>query len=362
MAPDSVATSCAARFAANSGRRLRQPIGLQVLDHLLRRERFPGEIGRAAVLAAAAARTGIGVEDLLPGELLEFPDAERLRGLKVPDRLDITRRLKRGHEVVGRRRDDVEQPRVGDVGDEAQGDQGMGPPGDLVEDPRRIGIEAGEGLGQCPAREGPDLPGGVGDVDPERLADKAGHDDPEQQQQNDRVIRGVVRLSLIAEAVGPLDIAAVEGQQDADQDGQAEEVHQKGEDQVEGPAQEDPSQEGPGNVSFLGDEGRPDEEDNEAEEDHAVHDPRIGIAEGLDLQKPVDQKEFEPLIEVVEAQLRFAKGYPELPAPVDAISKDRQGEGRQGIEKETIGFGVPVNLPPFVADRKLSEIHNSSLQ
>ncbi len=148
----------------------------------------------------------------------------------------------------------------------------------------------------------------------------------------------------------------------ADQDGQAEEVHQKGEDQVEGPAQEDPSQEGPGNVSFLGDEGRPDEEDNKAEEDQAVHDPRIGIAEGLDLQKPVDQKELEPLIEVVQAQLRFAEGDPELPAPVDAIGKDRHGEGRQGIEKETKGFGIPVDLPPFVADRKSATCHNSSLQ
>ena len=166
---------------------------------------------------------------------------------------------------------------------------------DLVEDPRRAGIEAGEGLGQRPAREGPDLPGGEGHVDPEGLDDEARHDDPEKEQEHDRVIWCVVRLSLIAEAVGPLDVAAVEGHQDADQDGQAEEVHQEREDQVEGPAQEDPSQEGLGNVNFLGDEGRPDEEDHEAEEDQAVHDPRIGIAEGLDLEKPVDQKELEPL-------------------------------------------------------------------
>ena len=33
-------------------------------------------------------------------------------------------------------------------------------------------IDAGEGLGQGPAAEGPDLPGGMGHVDPEGLDDE----------------------------------------------------------------------------------------------------------------------------------------------------------------------------------------------
>ena len=37
-------------------------------------------------------------------------------------------------------------------------------------------------------------------------------------------------------------------------------------------------------------EGRPEEEDHKTEEDQAVHDPGIGVAEGLPLEKPVHQE------------------------------------------------------------------------
>jgi hypothetical protein len=238
----------------------------------------------------------------------------------------------------------------------------MDPPVDLVEGPRRTGIDARKGLGQGPARERPDLPGGLGHVNPQRLAEEAGDDDPQDQQQDDGVVGGVVGLALVAETVGFLEVPATDRPQDADQDGQAEEVHEGGEEQIESPAQKEPSQQRSGKVSLLGDEGRPDEEDHKAEEDQPVHDPRIGVAEGLHLQQPVGQQQHEPLLDVVNAQFGLAQGDPELPAPVEAIGEDRHGKGRQGIEEDTEGFGIPVDLPPFVADRKHSLIHSPSLQ
>ena len=81
-------------------------------------------------------------------------------------------------------------------------------------------------------------------MDPEGLDDETGHDDPEDQKQYDRVIRGIVRLSLITEPVGPPDVPPVDGQKHADQDGQAEEIHEEGEDQVEGSPQEGPARSG----------------------------------------------------------------------------------------------------------------------
>ena len=73
--------------------RLRKPESLEILDHLLRGERLAGEVGRTAVLAPPAARAGVGIEDLLPGELFEFSHAEGLGRLEIPDRLDVSPRV-----------------------------------------------------------------------------------------------------------------------------------------------------------------------------------------------------------------------------------------------------------------------------
>ena len=47
---------------------------------------------------------------------------------------------------------------------------------------RGPGIDADEGLGERPADEGPVFPRGTGHMDPERLDDEAGHDDPQKEQ------------------------------------------------------------------------------------------------------------------------------------------------------------------------------------
>ena len=339
--------------------RLRKPGGLEILDHLLRGERLAREVGRAAVLAPSAARAGVGIEDLLPGEFLELSHAEGLRRLEIPDRFEVPRGLERCHEVVGGSGDDVDQPRVGDVGDEGERDRGMHPPGHLVEDLRLSRIEPGKGLGQGPAAEGPDLPGREGNLDPEGLDDKPGHDDPGKEQQDDGVIRGVVRLSLVAEAVGPPDVPPVGRQEDAEQDGHAEQVHQEGEDEIDLPAQEGPA-ERLGDVEFRGIEGRPEDEDKKSEEDQAVHDGGIGVEEGLPLQEHVLQERPDPLREAIHAPLRFAEGKPQLPPPVDAVGEDRQGDRREEKEERLKGLGIPEDLPSFISHRKRDVFHNPS--
>ena len=339
--------------------RLHKPGSLEVLDHLLRGERLAREVGRTAVLAPPAARTGVGIEDLLFGKLLELSHAEGLRRLEIPDRLERARGLERRHEVVGGSGDDMDQPRVGDVGDEGERDRGMHPPGYLVEELRLPRIEARKGLGERPAAEGPDLPGGTGDLDPEGLDDEPGHDDPGEEQQHDGVIRGVVRLSLIAEAVWPEDVPPVGRQEDADQHGHAEQVHQEGEDEIDLPAQEGPA-ERLGDMELRGIEGRPEDEDKKTEEDQTVHDGGIGVEEGFPLEEHVLQERPDPLREAIHAPLRLAEGQPQLPPPVDAVGDDREGDRREEKEERLKGLGIPENLSSFISHRKRDVFHNPS--
>ena len=236
----------------------------------------------------------------------------------------------------------------------------MNPPVDLVEDHCRVLPDAGERLRQNPAGKRPVFPRGMGHVDPQRLADESGHDNRKDQQKDDPIIGGVLRSALVTETVGLPDIAAVDRQQHADQDEQPEEVHHKRENQVEPPPQKDPPQERTRDVGFLGDQGRPDEEDPEAEEDQAVHDPGIGVAKGFHLEESVQQQRPDPLPEAIHPDLRLAQGDPHLPAPVDPVGEDCHGEGRQGIKKNTERLGVPVDLPPLVTNRKRDVLHNPS--
>src|SRR5207237_7318525 len=51
--------------------------------HLLVRERLSRVVGRAVRLAAAAFGAGVGVEDLLPGEIRQFRDSELLAVFQI---------------------------------------------------------------------------------------------------------------------------------------------------------------------------------------------------------------------------------------------------------------------------------------
>jgi len=196
-------------------------------------------------------------------------------------------------------------------------------------------------------------------VNPEGLDDETGHDDPEQQQERDGVIRRAVGLAPVGQAVGPGDVAAMEGHQDADQDGQAEEVHREGEDQVEPPAQEGDA-EGLRDVKLRRVEGGAEDQDHESEEDQPVHDAGIGVLEGLDLQEAVAPQQLQALLRVVPPDLGLAHGRPHLPAAVDAIGEDAQGDKGEQKEPQFKMLGIPEDLPSFIAHGKRDVLHNSS--
>ena len=191
----------------------------------------------------------------------------------------------------------------------------------------------------------------------ECLDDETGHDDRQEEEEHDCVIRGVVGLSLIAEAVGPPDVAPVNRQKYADEDRQTEKIHHEGEDEVERPPEKGPA-EGLCDVKFRGVDGRPYDEDQKSEEDEPVYDPGVGFPEGLHLEEPVDQERFYPLREAVETRLRSSESDPQPPPPVNPVSEDDEGHHREAIEEKLESLGIPEDLPALIADGKCDTLHN----
>ena len=87
-------------------------------------------MGRTVDFAAAATDAGIAVQQLFPGELLNLGHAELLDGFV----LHVQRRQRRtglvlGQHLVQRPGEDVEELRIGNIGDETEAEQQMHPPG-----------------------------------------------------------------------------------------------------------------------------------------------------------------------------------------------------------------------------------------
>ena len=92
-------------------------VGLHVLDEGHGRKRLAGEVRRANFGTAAAAHAGIGIEQLLPGEVLQFARPEARARLDqcfdITHRSEVERRGRALEEGVHRRKDDVPELREG---------------------------------------------------------------------------------------------------------------------------------------------------------------------------------------------------------------------------------------------------------
>ena len=128
------ATSGRRRLPSSPGERLRalrEEVVADAHDQQLRRQRLVGRVGRAGVLAAAALRARERVHHLLPGQVLDRPDAEAHvllgRLLVEPQRLEPAARARAAEVDVDRRGDDVQVLGVRQVGEEAEDEQHVRP-------------------------------------------------------------------------------------------------------------------------------------------------------------------------------------------------------------------------------------------
>ena len=293
----------------------------EVEDQLPRRQRRAARGRRADRGAAAALRAGVGVEHLLPVEVVERGDAgaalarrvERGHrgGRHVRDRQRPLRAARRQlrEEQVGDRGDDVEvlaqrqQAQEGEHGDVVQ------PPADLADRVRGRPAHAAQRGGRERAQRREvalvavevvrDQPAGV-------VQQPADHDEEDEEQDQHALPVGGVAVALLGaaeaeQARGVGDHAPVEHVQHAHDHDRLEHVARE----VEGRAEQ-----------LVGPEAREVEvrvpgaavqhehlqhQDDEAPEDQRVHDPGGLLAgEELALADPEHERALEPLGDAVE--------------------------------------------------------------
>ena len=114
--------------AVNDGPPLLQ-LGAQVLDERLGAQGLARGIGGAEILAAVAAHAGLGVEEILPRELLQAAAAEGEQALVLHvDEGQLALGFQVAPVDAGGHEQHVDELGIGPVGDEPEGEGHMEPP------------------------------------------------------------------------------------------------------------------------------------------------------------------------------------------------------------------------------------------
>ena len=326
----------------------------QLEDQVARREGSAGGAGGTGHVAAAALGAGVQVQELLPGEVCQGLVALRPRPFG-DGRQSFAGALVR-EEEVGHVHHHVNGLRVGDVGDEAQGEERVNPPAGQVE---RVGEgrHAGqvEEVRQLPAHHGPPLEGRPVGGNPERFHQEAGHADPEEEPEEEAIV-GDVRGAVIALRIA-VGAAIVEGRRpdppaarhhraEPENERRAQDVQGDRVPEVEGPLPELP----PGvheadHVVVDHDDHGADEESDEPPEDR-----QVGRAGG---DIPLAERRVAPdgrrRTPEAASEVRHPVGRATPPVFADpepgAVAEDQDREGAQQVEGGDQRHGkVPENL------------------
>ena len=279
--------------------------------------------------AAAAIRTGIEVQDVLPGEVLQLCDPQGLElvqvRLVVPRRLDLTGRLQVQEEDVGQRRDHVEMLRDRQITEEEKQRGVVHPEGAQVEGLQRPGCAAREHRCRC-RREGQEAVGArARQHHRASLVHRVRHHQQRDQAQDDV---GLVRMGGSGVAVTVAgrteDGPPHDGGQAADQDDQRRDVLNAG---VSGAQVRKSRSEG------LADQGhRPDGENQEAQEDQDVQDARDRISRLPRLAETDHQQLRQARSELIESRVRRSEAQQADPLPHDEPEGPQREDEQEQLE------------------------------
>ncbi len=206
----------------------------EIQDQALGREGLSRGPGGAGVLAAAALGAGDEVQEVFPREAVDGGDAEVLRPLQR-HRLDDPggRRPPQGNVDQGRQ--DVPAERVGDQGDEGEGQGRVPPPEEPVPEKLLLMRDPAERDGREPAARGPGAPRVGGGRDPQAFDEVTRHQDPEEEPEEEAV---PFPVPWLPEALRPGEVPTGERHPGADRRRDPEGVHrERHEVEVEGPGQ-----------------------------------------------------------------------------------------------------------------------------
>jgi hypothetical protein len=315
---------------------------LHVANQLSRAECHSAHVGGADVFAASAVRTGVEIQQALPGVLLDPLDAEGLQGVRVvlQGLLDVgvgeaTARLEIAGEYVEQPVEDVGELSEDQIADEHEGGDGVEPPQAAVEGAQAVCIRVREQQGdrvtaRRPARE-LRLVRELGQCDADPLDEKALYEDQHQQQQSEPVVQRGVDVG------GPDDRSAPQRHQDSHDAQDPEGIAHQRVPEVEGSLQEvDP---GP---LLQRDEARRDREGEECVEDEQVCDAGERVAKQPSVTEDLGEQSRDPLPQPVEAGGLSAEA-PELHAAPDSVSDQADGDGGERVD-ERPADDVPVDL------------------
>ena len=315
-----------------------------LLDDLHGRERLTRVPGRAAVLAALAARAGVGVVDVLPGEIGDLVDPELLHPLLFQvDGGDRTLFPQVGEQVVGRRGEQVAElaPRDGD--DETHDQEEVDPPPPLVQLPERGVVEPRE----LPRHQGADrrepgeprvldqLRGG----DPRPLDEKAGAEDGGQKHMHQVIVGGNLQTFRP-------DHETPDGEAEEGQNGDhPRDVEHQGVELVEGPLENHHVEKRLRKVGLGHDQQGADEKQHEPPEEERVGDAGAGYPQHLQLPEEVPDQEADALPQPVHAVQRLPLPvHREPPVKTEAAGGHRQEREQVHGEHHPVA-DIPIDFP-----------------
>ena len=268
-----------------------QRVGLlaQLEDDVARGERLAGRVRGARLVALAALRAGVELQQVARREVGERRVAGGLRGALGRDHLEASSGLRIAQHERREARQHVRALRVRQRRDEGERDEPVRPPDGVAQHVERAPRERAERLRDRP-------PGGadgglVGHVhrDPHALEQEAGQQQVQQPADEDPVadaVAAAVVLRIARRAVGPRVVELARTQhaathhhrQHAGEEHDAEHVEHERVDDVEVAREEAPAEQRLGHVGVDPQHDRPGEQRQEAVEDRGVRDARVAVA------------------------------------------------------------------------------------
>ncbi len=300
---------------------------LQFDQHITRRENLRACVSGADILAAPAARAGLEIEQLFPGELLPLFHAHAVVHARRGERPNWLH----GLEVdIERNRKDVEEFGERQAGNHDEGGQDVKRPDDEMQG--LVGrLAEREKSGRDEASNGrPCLPVWPHDGDAESFGQVAAEGNKGQQDECVGVVARQRFQGEVLQASGARRVAAIDGHAQPHDDQQAEQVQREFKGDIDPAREELETEEEMGDIPVHGGERGTDGEDEHAPENGEVHQAWINLAQRALLSEHLNDHRPDARPEMSRAFFRLPLPHAQDP-PRYAVEEDDGCQQREDV-------------------------------